>query len=565
MAMNMDAMLRIAARATGGEQVEALGRKIHQVEGVTSRLTKATGLLGPALGALAPVATIGGLGALVKTQIEAAGNFNDLSQRTGVSVEALARFNKAAKVSGTDIEAVSKNLSRLSKGMYEAAQTGKGPTAEALATLGISAKDAAGNLKSADQVTLEIANRFKTMPDGAQKTAIAMQLFGRAGADMIPMLNMGGDAIDNLSVKMTKAFAEKADQYNDKLTALSGKVGGLAAGLTIALLPALELIVDGMTSVIDMFGKLPGPIQAIIGGLALLALAFTALALPLVGVVSGLKLLAGLQIGATIAGWLGALGPLLTGLKLFAAFLVSWPVLIGVALVAAGVLIYRFRDQIGDAIKAVGKFVYDGISSFSKAIQDGISIVWNWLGERFTAMQGMIRGLYDGAVSLFGRIGDAIKAPFQAAVDWIRRALNNVLSAAGNAVNGFIQGVNQLIAGVNQAAAAVRLPQIPGIPTISIPQFAGGGYTGNAPRSGGLDGRGGFMAMLHPRETVIDHGRGGTGAAPSITIKTGPVMQQPDGSQWVSLGDLQTAMQATAAAVMGTLRTPGARVALRGA
>lgn len=38
--------------------------------------------------------------------------------------------------------------------------------------------------------------------------------------------------------------------------------------------------------------------------------------------------------------------------------------------------------------------------------------------------------------------------------------------------------------------------------------FAGGGYTGNGSRSGGLDGRGGFMAMLHPRETVIDHAKG---------------------------------------------------------
>ena len=38
--------------------------------------------------------------------------------------------------------------------------------------------------------------------------------------------------------------------------------------------------------------------------------------------------------------------------------------------------------------------------------------------------------------------------------------------------------------------------------------FDGGGYTGSGPRSGGLDGKGGFMAMLHPRETVVDHTKG---------------------------------------------------------
>ena len=41
----------------------------------------------------------------------------------------------------------------------------------------------------------------------------------------------------------------------------------------------------------------------------------------------------------------------------------------------------------------------------------------------------------------------------------------------------------------------------------------GGGYTGNGPRAGGLDGRGGFMAMLHPKETVIDQTRGQSGGA----------------------------------------------------
>jgi hypothetical protein len=96
--------------------------------------------------------------------------------------------------------------------------------------------------------------------------------------------------------------------------------------------------------------------------------------------------------------------------------------------------------------------------------------------------------------------------------------------------------------------------------------YAGGGYTGNAPRSGGIDGQGGFMAMLHPRETVIDHAKTSSGGGvPNITIQTGQVLQMPDGSQWVSMADLEQAMQATAAGVLGQLRTPAGRVALGGA
>jgi hypothetical protein len=63
----------------------------------------------------------------------------------------------------------------------------------------------------------------------------------------------------------------------------------------------------------------------------------------------------------------------------------------------------------------------------------------------------------------------------------------------------------------------------------SSPSFAGGGYTGTGSRSGGLDGQGGFMAMLHPNETVVDHamgqGLGGGGAVTVNVINQGSQMQ----------------------------------------
>ena len=54
--------------------------------------------------------------------------------------------------------------------------------------------------------------------------------------------------------------------------------------------------------------------------------------------------------------------------------------------------------------------------------------------------------------------------------------------------------------------------------TAAVPSADGGGYTGNGPRSGGLDGKGGFMAMLHPKETVIDHTKGQQGSSGGPTI-----------------------------------------------
>ena len=60
--------------------------------------------------------------------------------------------------------------------------------------------------------------------------------------------------------------------------------------------------------------------------------------------------------------------------------------------------------------------------------------------------------------------------------------------------------------------------------TEGLPSFNGGGYTGNRARSGGMDGKGGFMAMLHPRETVVDHTKGqggGVTVVQNINVSTG--------------------------------------------
>lgn len=74
-------------------------------------------------------------------------------------------------------------------------------------------------------------------------------------------------------------------------------------------------------------------------------------------------------------------------------------------------------------------------------------------------------------------------------------------------------------------SALAGAPQGPTLSGAPLPRFDGGGYTGNAPRTGGLDGRGGFMAMLHPNETVVDHSRGNSGGEvvvnQTINVTTG--------------------------------------------
>ena len=189
-----------------------------------------------------------GIVGFAKSAIDAADNLRDMSQRTGVSVEMLSRFEKAAAMGGTSIEVVSKNMERLSKGLYGVNESGN-KTGEALQLLGLSATDSTGKLKNADQVLLEIADKFQAMPDGVQKTALAIQIFGKAGAEIIPMLNEGRQAIEGLGATMSTDLANKADAFNDSLAATQIVFGQIGMEIADQLLPYLSSAVDWLAKV----------------------------------------------------------------------------------------------------------------------------------------------------------------------------------------------------------------------------------------------------------------------------------------------------------------------------
>lgn len=253
MALSLESILKIQAQISGAEGIARLrqgitdlGRAGKAAEGGMKGLGGAVAGLSGVMGALTPLLSIGGIMALGAKALETGDKFNDLAQKTGISVEALAKFSKAAALNGTDVDGVAKALQKLSKGMMEAASTGTGPAAGAFKMLGINVTDASGRLRGADQVMLEIADRFQRMPDGATKTALAMQMLGKSGAEMIPMLNQGGEAIEKLGVKMSSDFARKADEFHDKTTMLGGAVNGLGIVVADVLLPTLINVADQM-------------------------------------------------------------------------------------------------------------------------------------------------------------------------------------------------------------------------------------------------------------------------------------------------------------------------------
>jgi len=514
---NLDALLRIKTDVQGANQIVALNRGLQGVQQTAAGASVAmrgmagsSALLTSSLGALLPLMSAAGLVGLVKGAIDAGDAMNDLSQRTGVSIDALAKFKKAAATSGTDIDNVAKSLGRLSKGMFEAATTGKGKAADALNALGISATDASGKLKSADAVTLEIADRFKAMPDGVTKTALAMALFGKSGADMIPMLNMGGQAIDKLSVKMTEAFAKKADEYRDKLAILSGKVSALGMDLTIALLPALNAVTDAVTAAVSGFNSLPPGLQQATVAAAALAIAWG----PLTSAVK----LGGAAIqgaGAAIemmryqAALAGGVMPLLAGgldaVKVAILGIPGWGwALAGVtALTALTAYVYKTNDAFRDFVDNLGDVISGDFKNAMQAMGNLAAGAGRFISSTWSRLVGFAQQVGSG-------IAQAFAGPFGFIANAARIAMGLVSGAIQSMVNAIPKPIrDKLGMAVGNAAAGALFG-----PIGSYAIGAVGRAMSMGPRAGGAQGGGGG-GIAAPAAEALDlsgYGAGGGGA-----------------------------------------------------
>ena len=247
MAMNMDAMLRIKADVQGENNIRRLNGSLQSLQGQAKNAAMSFGVLKGAVAgfgsAIAGSAIIGGLTAVIKKSIDAGDELFNLQAKTGIAANALIGLGNAAKLADVDQATLAKGLTRLSVNLVKAAE-GNDNLASNFKRLGVNVKDANGQVVPADKALKQIADRFADMPDGAQKAAAAVALFGKSGAELIPLLNEGAAAMEKFTYKVGEDFAARSDLFNDTITALGIQTQGFGLELTDALLPALQSILE---------------------------------------------------------------------------------------------------------------------------------------------------------------------------------------------------------------------------------------------------------------------------------------------------------------------------------
>lgn len=261
--MATQARITLSAEDKTRAAFESVGQGLQGLKVNAVAVTSVLGTLGVTAAALTFASSI-------KGAIDQADSLNKLSQRTGIAAESLSQLQFAAKLSDVSTESLTAGIKKLNVSISEGLAGDKEKVAMFKA-LGVTLTDATGKAKSADQVLMQMADTFSTARDGAGKTALAVGLLGKAGDEMIPLLNGGSGAIKDMMEKAQKLgltisteFAKQSEEFNDNLTILRTSSDRLAVSLAGGLVGSLGKVARAMADASIEGGKFRG----IIAGLA---------------------------------------------------------------------------------------------------------------------------------------------------------------------------------------------------------------------------------------------------------------------------------------------------------
>jgi len=526
--MDLSTSYTIKAKVTGQNEIGGLQKSLGGLKTSTNNTATAMNKLKTAasnafgvMKNLAPAIGIAGMGKLVNDTLQLGDQLEKMSQKTGLAVPVLDKLRQAADLGGTDFKTLSRAFPTLAKNMQDASD-GVGTAKEAFDRLGIGVTGVDGKLKPLDQMFFEIGDKIKAMDDKTLAAANASEIFGTGiGSKLIPIMNQGSEAIQGLSTGFTQLGAERMATFNDDVAQMGEKFNVLKVQLTSAVLPALEKLVEIITSGVEKFTALPGPVKAISIALGLLLPVLVTL-VPLVGaMVISIKAIAAIKLGAMFA----AIGPAIAGLMpVIAPFLIGGAIIAG--LMALGKLIgtvaghiFVNRDKIGEAMKAIGNFLLAPFRGYAEFVTN----VFNGVVGGIKAAINSIPNIVQSAIS-------AATAPLRSFLNFINRILQKLRNLRNRRNNTSGEG-----SGTPMAAGGV----------VSSPELiyageAGSEYIVPARKAGAFSRN--YLAGMRGSAAIPRFADGGYISRPNVNITTGAVTQM-DGTNFITTNDLTTAVQ----------------------
>lgn len=457
------------------EAVKKSTDKLSAFERTTSKIGRSMTKAGTVmLGASAAVG--GSILAVGKSTADYAGDMFDMARSTGMGVESFQKIAYAAKMSGIEAEKVTTSFIKFDKMIVDAAGGNKAYM-QTFKDLGIQIKDSAGNLRQPNEIFEDVAEIFHNTKDGAAKTALAVELFGKSGAELIPMLNDGKSGLqafyaeaERMGLVLSAEAIGKGDAFSDQLEQIGQQVKGVKLQLGTALIPALSAAAEKIAAVIDKItrwvqenpelaatigniamttGKwiaILGTAAIAIGSVAFIILQFRKAFRAMSDAVTiGISIFKNIKntflvVDKAMKGYTKTQKLATVATKLFNKALKANPILTIISLIIAlGAVVYSVIKN-WDKIAAWFKKLWDAIVGIFKAAWEAIKKVWGavtgWFSNLWGGIKAGVGKAWEGIKNTISKTREGVQKAWGSVKSWFSNLWNGVKSATGKAWQG---------------------------------------------------------------------------------------------------------------------------------
>jgi|GEM_PF-1155700 len=426
-------------------------------------------------------AAIAAGGALYGMATKAAGTtdrIDKLSQKIGLSRQGFQEWEFILSQSGTDIDKLQVGLKTMVQRMDETVK-GTGQGSEMFKKLGISVKDSSGNLKSQEQVFEEVVNAMQKMPEGAEKSRLAFELFGKAGTELMPLLNSATGSVDemkkmahDLGMVLSDEAVDAGVLFTDTIDQLTRSFKAVTTQVGVNAMPIIQKFAEW---IIDHMPQIQAVIQAVFTYLGIavnfVVDLFSTYLIPAFQKVYDVVA----DVVQRVIDWFknfegGSNETVQSIIEIFTTLYeilkVIWEnIKKGAELIFEGLRI--FWEHWGETILAVLSRSWDQIKL---VFETAINLIKNILGFVLALMRGDWEEAWERYLAIGETIWNFIAGTFENIFGSIRDVAigiwKNISDGVITAINAIVKAINWLIEQTNKAREA--LSKIPGISLSAI-------------------------------------------------------------------------------------------------
>ena len=537
---------KIAFQLTAVDKTKAAFNSVTQgLKGVGSVATGAA--KGVAGVGLAAAATATALAVLVDKSFQAVDAIGKTATQTGIATDTLQAFHLAARESGTTIEGANTALIKFARSVGDA-DKGLKTQADIFKDLGVELRDNTGAMRSFDDILGDTAKGITELGSQSERASALANLFGRQGVILtgaITDLSENGlpkfiQRAKDLGIVLGTGVIKRTEEFNDAVGVIKMQIGSFVNNITTSFLPVFEKMQTAIADFIQKSINEAGGMDAL-----------------------------GLKIANSIIEFTAK------GIEHFGKFADGVATMVNnikIILSEAAIAFFEFQMRMLDAVpfRDFKQEILDLDIQASRFRMSIIKLEKNTtdFGKRAKVTADNVRGFklsLDDIRDSNEEFGDTLKdtvvqmtnigsplAVYKAQLEDVGKTMEQVgvksmKSFEDAIINGLKTGklafkdfasvvVEELIRVAIQQLVIKNLLNLfsfgttaAGSPSTSgggggKVSFDGGGYTGMGARTGGIDNKGGFPAILHPNETVVDHTKGqGMTAAPTVNFNISTV------------------------------------------